>query len=146
MYALYRSSRSKPRTLVDAFLHVHQQSNTNIDINEYSLISLIFYYSFSSVLKYLYLVSDPPKAKKEKYIFEHMMDLVIAQLSVRSLWRSVSVLERRIRRSGVLSLLGTNCFSLSHPPARRKKTTCSKSLSYSYRVWCVYVSLVNPES
>ena len=146
MYSLHRSANSKPRTLVDAFLHVHQQSNTNIDINEYSLISLIFYYSFSSVLKYLDLVSDPPKAKKEKLIFEHMMDLVIAQLSVRSLWRSVSVLERRIRRSGVLSLLGTNCFSLSHPPARRKKTTCSKSLSYSYRVWCVYVSLVNPES
>ena len=137
MYALHRSANSKPRTLVDAFLHVHQQSNTNIDINEYSLISLIFYYSFSSVLMYLDLVSDPPKAKKEKLIFEYMMDLVIAQLSVRSLWRSVGALEQRIRRTEILLLLGTlNFFSLVHPHSknRKEKTSCSKSHSYLYRI------------
>ena len=59
---------------------------------------------------YLDLVSDPPKTRKENLTFEHMMDLVIAQLSVRSLWRSVSVLERTIRRSQVLSLLGIIIF------------------------------------
>ena len=122
MYALHRSANSKPRTLVDAFLHVHQQSNTNIDINEYSLISLIFYYSFSSVLMYLDLVSDPPKAKKEKLIFEYMMNLVIAQLSVRSLWRSVGALEQRIRRTDILLLLGTlNFFSLVHPHSKNRR-------------------------
>ena len=122
MYALHRSGNSKPRTLVDAFLHVHQQSNINIDINEYSLISLIFYYSFSSVLMYLDLVSDPPKAKKEKLIFEHSMDLVIAQLSVRSLWRSVGALEQRIRRTDILLLLGTlNFFSLVHPHSKNRR-------------------------
>ena len=122
MYALHRSANSKPRTLVDAFLHVHQQSNTNIDINEYSLISLIYYYSFSSVLMYLDLVSDPPKAKKEKLIFEYMMDLVIAQLSVRSLWRSVGALEQRIRRTDILLLLGTlNFFSLVHPHSKNRR-------------------------
>ena len=129
MYALHRSANSKPRTLVDAFLDVHQQSNTNIDINEYSLISLIFYYSFSSVLMYLDLVSDPPKAKKEKLIFEYMMDLVIAQLSVRSLWRSVGALEQRIRRTDILLLLGTlNFFSLVHPHSnnRREKPFAQK--------------------
>ena len=120
MYALYRSSRSEPRTLVNAFLHVYQPSNTNIDINEYSLISLIFYYSFSSVLKYLDLVSDPPKAKKEKLIFEHMMDLVIAQLSVRSLWRSVGALEQIIRRTDILLLLGTPKFFFFGSPSQQE--------------------------
>ena len=84
MYALHRSGNSKPRTLVDAFLHVHQQSNTNIDINEYSLISLI------STTR---LRLRPTKSKKEKLIFEYMMDLVIVQLPVRWLWCSVSALK-----------------------------------------------------
>ena len=64
----------------------------------------------------------PTKSKKEKLIFEYMMNLVIVQLPVRWLWRSVSALERRILRSQVLLLLGTlDCFSLSHPPSKKKR-------------------------
>ena len=54
-------------------------------------------------------ISTSQKAKREKLMSEHMMDLVIAQLNlvmaqlpVKSLWRSVRALKRRIRISEVL--------------------------------------------
>ena len=60
-------------------------------------------------------------------MFEHMMDLVMAQLPVKSLWRSVRALKRRIRISEILLLMGTlNCFSISHPRSKKKKHLVQK--------------------
>ena len=54
-------------------------------------------------------ISTSQKAKRGKIMFEHMMHLVIAQLNlvmaqlpVKSLWRSVRALKRRIQISEVL--------------------------------------------
>ena len=54
-------------------------------------------------------ISNSQKEKRGKLMFEHKMHLVIAQLNlvmaqlpVKSLWRSVRALKRRIRISEVL--------------------------------------------